>query len=266
MLRKLLKHDIKATSATALPMLACIAAAIIIIGCLAGGMVHFKSAQVTVFAGFSTGLLAFGVIIATVVLNVLVVTRFYTNLMTDEGYLSMTLPVTATEHICSKLLTALLFMLITVVVELVAGIISIWAAAMISGELTFATLHNALSQVFKFLGSWMNGILSQLNMEMTATIIVGILYAIFSMLFRIFSAYFAMTVAGMSKKAKIIAFLAVYFGLAFVADRLSGSIVTFVNGLSAMAILSIMTAIQIAGTVLMFFLTKNRLTKKLNLN
>ena len=55
---------------------------------------------------FSLALIA--AVVTTVVLMIL---RFYRNLMTDEGYLMFTLPVSTTELICSKLIVSVVWFL-----------------------------------------------------------------------------------------------------------------------------------------------------------
>ena len=54
---------------------------------------------------------------------VIAIARFYKNLYTAEGYLSFTLPVTATQHILVKFTTAVAFMLLTVVSAVVSFMI-----------------------------------------------------------------------------------------------------------------------------------------------
>lgn len=52
------------------------------------------------------------------------IVRFYRNLFTAEGYLTLTLPVTATQHIIVKVVTAVAFGFITVLVALLSGCIA----------------------------------------------------------------------------------------------------------------------------------------------
>ncbi len=49
--------------------------------------------------------------------------RFYKGLLGDEGYLMFTLPVTNTQHIAAKGITAMLLELITCVVAVISGIL-----------------------------------------------------------------------------------------------------------------------------------------------
>ncbi len=55
-----------------------------------------------------------------VVVTVLAIIRFFKNLYSSEGYLSFTLPVTASQHIFVKLATALLFQSVAIAVAVCA--------------------------------------------------------------------------------------------------------------------------------------------------
>ena len=52
------------------------------------------------------------------------ITRFYRNLFTGEGYLTLTLPVAPATHIWVKVLTASVFSTISVIIVIVSGVIS----------------------------------------------------------------------------------------------------------------------------------------------
>ena len=54
---------------------------------------------------------------------VFIVERFYKGLLGDEGYLMFTLPVTTSAHIGSKLLTGMIFAILSTLVTIVSGIL-----------------------------------------------------------------------------------------------------------------------------------------------
>ena len=70
--------------------------------------------------------------------SVFTIVRFYKNLFTSEGYLSFTLPVTPSQHILVKSVTALSFDILTWIVILISGCI------ITAGEM--------LTEIFKALG------------------------------------------------------------------------------------------------------------------
>jgi hypothetical protein len=49
----------------------------------------------------------------------LVARHFYTNIYSDEGYLTMTLPATVTQHIISKTVSGFIWLMINALVMLI---------------------------------------------------------------------------------------------------------------------------------------------------
>ncbi|MBQ7726077.1 MAG: hypothetical protein IJT66_02925, partial [Clostridia bacterium] len=77
----------------------------------------------SVFSGLITAMYGLSIAAVGVIGIVVVVTRFYKNLLRDEGYLTFSLPFTPTQHILCKLLCGVLVMIIDVVVVLLSLII-----------------------------------------------------------------------------------------------------------------------------------------------
>jgi len=76
--------------------------------------------------------LSIGVI--SVLTIVLIILRFYKNLLGDEGYLMMTLPVTREQHILSKLLSAVIWSVCTTVLIFLSLVLML-ASAGVLGDL-----------------------------------------------------------------------------------------------------------------------------------
>ncbi|MBS7307363.1 MAG: hypothetical protein KIG43_04780 [Eubacteriales bacterium] len=135
MLGRLIKYDLRALSRTLIPIL-CI---IIIAGVIAGLLFGFglrpivasenqqpedalvSSAMISITIMLSILLIAFVVGGASIAVQIIVMGRFYTNLLTNEGYLSFTLPVTGTDHLVSKTLSGLIWYVLSAVAVLLAG-------------------------------------------------------------------------------------------------------------------------------------------------
>ena len=104
MLGKLLKYEFRATARLFLPIYAAIAI-------LAGLMLLLRAlpgdsaavSLLTVIVGLIYVVAAFGLFVTTVVV---LVSRFYKNLLGAEGYLMFTLPVTTGQNILAKLIPA----------------------------------------------------------------------------------------------------------------------------------------------------------------
>lgn len=97
-------------------------------------------------AGISTTVYAFSIIAVFVVGMVVVVMRFYKNLLSGEGYLTFTLPFTATQHIVCKLLCGVL----VIVIDFIAVIASL--LIMGAGTEVLAEVFEVLKAGFKFAG------------------------------------------------------------------------------------------------------------------
>ena len=107
MVKKLFKHEINAYLRIMLPVYGCL-----MIVAILGRFIQLFEADTTVYAvinGSSIFAYVVGVLICFGFSTFFSVVRFYKNLFTGEGYLSLTLPATPTQHLWVKLLTSLLF-------------------------------------------------------------------------------------------------------------------------------------------------------------
>ena len=115
MLGKLIKHEFRATGRVMLPMMGVLALLALLanlsIRGLSGGLSNVPALRIlfiliVVFFGI-------GIVAAAVMSVVIMVSRFYRNLLKDEGYLMFTLPVSVHEIIWSKLIVSLVWFLAT---------------------------------------------------------------------------------------------------------------------------------------------------------
>jgi hypothetical protein len=114
MLSKLFKHEMKATSRLLLP----IYLILVVLTIMDRIVLHldvFKG-MLAVIPGFITFAYITAIIAIIVVSFVIVILRFYKNLMTDEGYLMFTLPVKSHDLINSKLIASFLWTAASVIV------------------------------------------------------------------------------------------------------------------------------------------------------
>ena len=124
MLKKLLKYDIKSMSRSLFPLY------LLTIGFglfnrftefLADKFSFFKIIDAMVLILFV--MLLFGCFIYTFIISI---QRFYNNLIKDEGYLMHTLPVKKTTIINSKLISSVIFILISVIVVIIALLVRLY--------------------------------------------------------------------------------------------------------------------------------------------
>lgn len=131
MLNKLLKYEFKSTGRTFLP----IYGALLITAFLTRLFVFNKDFSNSFFLGIFQVVLSslFGFLLMAVFILTLVVSlqRFYKNLLGEEGYLSMTLPVKPWQHICCKSLTSLVWYILSSIAAFLAFVILAYEKGML---------------------------------------------------------------------------------------------------------------------------------------
>lgn len=124
MLGKLMKHEFRATGRIMLPLLGAELLLSVLAGLSIRGLDRIENMNflgvtyITTLAVFFLGLFALAV-----VAFVLMIQRFYRNLLRDEGYLAMTLPVSVDAQIWSKLLVSFVWFLAVGVLSVVTMVI-----------------------------------------------------------------------------------------------------------------------------------------------
>lgn len=119
MLRKLLKHEFRASGRIMLPMY------LIVLLSAAGSNLSIRLASsdagsipASLFSAFVLLLFAAALIGICIMAVVLMVQRFYKNLLCDEGYIMLTLPASVHQHIVSKLIASTVWFAATALVVL----------------------------------------------------------------------------------------------------------------------------------------------------
>ncbi len=144
MLGKLMKYELKDTSRWLLPGYAALLVMAIINRIFMA--VNGQSTFLILSKGITMTLYGCGVVAVGVLTMVVVVYRFYKNLMTDQGYLMFTLPVPTWQHIMSKLLVGMLWMVASAVVI----IISVMILAFTGND--FVEIGNILGELGSVIG------------------------------------------------------------------------------------------------------------------
>ena len=134
MLRKLMKHEFRATGRIMLPLYLILLATAIGANFSTRGLLETDYQVLDLLGGLLV--VAFGVaIVAVCVMSMVVmVQRFYKNLLQDEGYVMMTLPVSVHQHIWSKLIVSAVWFALTIVMVCVAGLIMAFDISAIEAE------------------------------------------------------------------------------------------------------------------------------------
>lgn len=167
--------------------------------------------------GIMNGFSIFGYVMAIIVCFVLLfivsITRFYKNLFKNEGYLMFTLPVTASEHLWVKVLTAILFGILTVI--------------NVAISIMVATAGELCGEIFKAAAYLIKDAAAQIG---TANLIFYIIEYV--LLLMIASAtgymlyYACISVGQLARKNRVLAAVGVYFGYSAVMQLLSSILMT----------------------------------------
>lgn len=265
MVRKLLKYDFMAFAKVMIP----VEIGVLIIAAVYRFVALFESRSTSyqVFNASTIIILVVGMIVATAVCFIFSIVRFYKNLFTQEGYLSHTLPVSASAHIISKIIVAIVFDLITVITILLAASIAM------SGDV-FAEVLKA--------GAFLFGRLTdEIGAHAWLFVIEGILLLAVIILKEHNVLYACVSIGQVAKKHKILLALGIYFGIYIVRQLIGTLLVTLglignffaelENFLSNYPLLSghvfLITSIfvELVLTVIYFFITRYMIKNKLNL-
>lgn len=280
MLAKLLKYEMKASARTLIPlyigMIAVAAVTAVQLMLLAtDGSQNFRA--LVMMGAYQKAntisaicfLLQFAFCVAlTVMTGIIVVQRFNKNLIGDEGYLMFTLPVSHSQLILSKLLAALLWMVIDLVVMGLAGIITVLPLIVMMGE--EVDLMNEFQYMWNY---WISGQVPVLGM-VTVNMLAG-------MVATVLMVYTAIMIGQMEQfnQHRVAAAVIAFFGLNWVFDAIaaflgrSGSLMMnmvlgFGPGMSDgnfMHLLGISLLWNILQIAVCFLGTRYLMQKKLNL-
>jgi len=225
MVKKLFKHEFKAWLRV-LPLfwLAMLGVAV------AGRVVQFfETETVYYYLVFGSAMLAFAGA-AFVLLGaptVFDVYRFYRNLFTGEGYLSFTLPVSPTQHLLVKLLTAACFQLMTLAVVLLSSLV------LIAGDVLIEVLKAAAYLWKELIPQIPEDVIPHLIgyvVEYGALILVSVLGS--SLMY-----YSCICIGQLARKNRVLLAVGVFFGYQIITQILSTGVSLLFMVLSASGVM-----------------------------
>ncbi len=204
MVKTLLKHEAKAYIHTLVPMniiLICVAFFTRLVWLFESDAVIFR------IIGYSSIFaLCVAMSVSIVMSVVIVIVRFYKNMFTAEGYLTMTLPVTPTQHLMTKLICAVGFNLLTVVGVFIAACV--------------ATAGDMCLELFKA-GFYLLGLyFEEFGFNGGAWIFEGVIAAVASIVSQFALYYACMSIGQLARKNRLLAAFGVYFAYYFICQTL----------------------------------------------
>ena len=210
MLGKLLKHEFRATGRTMLPVYGAVVLLAVLANVSIRVMDHSVHFLLTVFCGLIVTAFVIGIIAAAIMTLVMMVKRFYSNFLKDEGYLMHTLPVSVHELVWSKMIVSIVWFAATFVV--------IWLVILLT--VMFQTGTN-LAQLFAGFPSWaeIRAAIEQVGLRMGDLWMIGLealLGVIVSALFTCLHFYAAMSLGHMFSKDKILLSIVFFVGISIV--------------------------------------------------
>ena len=123
MLRKLIKHEFIATGRIMLPMYLILLLSAVGANISARGLLDNKSAVLETLGVLLVTAFGFATTGVFILAFVLMIQRFYKNLLQDEGYLMLTLPVSVHQHIWAKLFVSAVWSIATVLMVTLASMV-----------------------------------------------------------------------------------------------------------------------------------------------
>lgn len=211
MVRKLLKHEMNAFTRSMLPM------EVILLGIavLTRFIQIFETESSAYNIVRTSAIIAFVIsIVVCLIMSVAVsIRRFYTNMFTSEGYLTMTLPVTAEQHIFAKLLVSIASLLITLLTVTVSVCI--------------ATLGDVLAEVCKAVGYIFGEWYDALGGHLIGYIFEIILLALVAMASQYLLFYACISIGQTARKNRVLAAFGVYFAY-YIVTQILGTILIIV--------------------------------------
>ena len=202
-----------------------------------------------------------------VVTLVVLIRRFYKNLLGDEGYLSFTLPVKVHSHIDAKLITTFMW-------EVISFIVSAFSIFIMTiNKNTVQQFSEFCMAVSRFFAS--NGaIASQLLIEVILVLIIGILACTLQI-------YASIVIGNLCSKHKMLAGFGAFVGFGIVQQIIGSTVLSnmiynftfsITHSSSTMAsfytmrsFLLVVIIFNLVFSVIFYFITEWMLRKKLNL-
>ena len=216
MLAKLIKHDFRALSKVLVPTHLAILAATII--ATIGIAVNTRNSWSGVLENsytlhvletimmFICVLMLIAIFASLILVAFIIFQRFYKSFMCDEGYLSFTLPVTTSQLLWSKLISAAAWIVINMLVVALCAVIFVLfgtSSTQFANTEFFRDFFGFISQANAMLGS-----------KLVLPTIEFIVMMIVSVAYNILEVYLCLIIGGvLSQKHKILAAIGAYFGI-----------------------------------------------------
>lgn len=277
MLGKLIKYEFKATGRTMWPVCGVFMLIAIVNSIFFATQANTLGAKADMVTSNSFIDILFAVLIFAYVIGMLalivityvvLINRFYKNDLSNEGYLTHTLPVTANEELMSKTIIGTFWMIMSSLVVFASVLVILVPLLTVSGEwgLVTANLGQAWSRVLAYYGG-----------NVPVIIIEGLIAFIISTANSVLAMYVALALGHTFKKNKVLA----AFGMYVLINIIETMVISIIGAVSVplfAGVLEAMTPVNVAHllmigttlftivtTLIYYLITHHVLDTKLNL-
>lgn len=267
MLKKLYKHEFHSLFRSLLPIWAALIGFAVLSRLTF--ILDFNNDVLNTVRGLSVTAYIFAIIAVFIVGLVIVVMRFYKNLLTHEGYLTFTLPFTPTQHIVCKLVCGVVVMVIDFII-VICSLLILGAGTEILGEI-LSDIRIALTTLPEYLSAGQIALIS-------SEVFLLLLLSPFQSLLM----FYAAMALGQQFKNKVggaaIAYICLYAAVQIITSLImipisfvsAGGMEEFDNLINDSVMylgvfFGFLIVISAALSIVYFVITRHFLTKKLNL-
>lgn len=267
MLKKLYKHEFHSLFRSLLPIWAALIGFAVLSRLTF--ITDFDNDVLNTVRGLSATAYIFAIIAVFIVGLVIVVMRFYKNLLTHEGYLTFTLPFTPTQHIVCKLVCGVVVMIIDFII-VICSLLILGAGTEILGEI-LSDIRIAFTALPEYLSAGQIALIS-------SEILLLLLLSPFQSLLM----FYAAMALGQQFKNKVggaaIAYICLYAAVQIITSLImipisfvsAGGMEEFNNLINNSVMylgvfFGFLIVLSAALSIVYFVITRHFLTKKLNL-
>ena len=275
MLGKLLKHEFKATARTMLPMFGVVVLLSVLANLGFAQIADSENGALDILFGLFIFAFFLGLFTMGVMAMVVMIQRFYKNVLGDEGYLTLTLPVNVHEIVWSKLIVSFVWFLVTGLIAMAAVFIAVFT-------LTYTELGEMFQNMPSF-GEMMRMFFEETGvtpLQLTGAIAQFAAMIILSSLTGCLHFYAAMALGHSFSNNKVLLSVVFFIAISFVFSFVSSLLGIFVEGLAMTVTVeagsSVMTTLQelslesmiytLIEGVILYLLTTYCLKHRLNLS
>ena len=216
MLRKLMKHEFRATGRVMGPLFGLLLIAALAARFSVGVLLESDARFLNLLGGLFTTAFVIAIVGVCVMSLVLMINRFRTNLLGDEGYIMFTLPASVHQQIWSKLIVSAVWFIATGLAVVAAGFI------LVAQQGFWLEIRRGFAEIFRHLTAYyaFNG--TAFLFELLALIFVGCCVLCLEF-------YAAMAIGHSFAAHKVLYSVLSFLGLQFVMQLLSGGILVGTN-------------------------------------